>query len=68
MNSTVRQKKPYNRKMRSKTADDVLSLDSDPDIDSDSDSDPEIKTGLLESLDLNDNEHLMVIAIDFGTT
>lgn len=44
--------------MRSKAAEDVLSLDSDSDL----------EAGHMESLDLSDNEHLMVIAIDFGTT
>lgn len=58
MNLPLRHKKSYNREMRSKTTDDVLSLDSDSDF----------ETGHMESLDLSDNEHLMVIAIDFGTT
>ncbi|OQD94825.1 hypothetical protein PENSOL_c023G03038 [Penicillium solitum] len=58
MNPPLRHKKSYNREMRSKATDDVLSLDSDSDF----------ETGHMESLDLSDNEHLMVIAIDFGTT
>lgn len=58
MNPTLRQKQPHSRKMRSKAADHVLSLDSDSDL----------ETGHMESLNLSDNEHLMVIAIDFGTT
>ncbi|CAI7672421.1 unnamed protein product [Penicillium discolor] len=58
MNPPLRHKKSYNREMRSKTTDDVLPLHSDSDF----------ETGHMESLDLSDNEHLMVIAIDFGTT
>lgn len=58
MSPTFRRKKPRNQKMRSKAAEDVLSLDSDSDL----------EAGHMESLDLSDNEHLMVIAIDFGTT
>ncbi|KAJ5782153.1 hypothetical protein N7457_003927 [Penicillium paradoxum] len=47
-----------------KATNEVLSVDSD----SASDADSDLDFGAMDSLDLSDNEDLMVIAIDFGTT
>lgn len=65
MNSTFRSNPPNSQDMF-KATNDVLSVDSDSDAISETAS--EIEFGAMDSLDLNDNEDIMVIAIDFGTT
>lgn len=53
---------------RHKGAEEDLFLNSDSDSDSDHDTPSGDDLCPMDSLDLNDNEDLMVIAIDFGTT
>jgi hypothetical protein len=68
MSTNKRLSQPGRRVERHKAAEEVLSLNSDSDSVSDHDSASGDDIVPMDSLDLNDNEDLMVIAIDFGTT